>query len=222
MPACCARTDEYIPTWLDDANRTPAALHAVAARAECLACRASLDSAAVLASAVRTFMPSGRIDAALTDDIVHTLLADRQHLRRRAFAGAVVAVAASVLVAGWALTRGRPATAPDPLLPRSGEVAVVTPPAPETTLAEATSALRSLGQKAADGTLTASSVLIPSDRLALPAGRWSPDVSRAAEALSATSGAAKAGLEPVANSAYRAVSYFIRDLGAGPDPKPKS
>jgi hypothetical protein len=84
------------------------------------------------------------------------------------------------------------------------------------TLNEAGSAVVSLTRKASDDTLAPARNLF-STRAASkpPAGRPSADLP---EAITELPESAKAGLEPLTNTARRAVNLFIRDVGsvAGP------
>ncbi len=188
--------------------------------AACPDCHALFAAVGRLEVGLRALTPP-RPPADLGGRVVGRVLADRRRRarRRRAlFAG--LAVAAGLLLTLTLLARksGTPDVVHGP---------TVTPPetAPTPSLrdnvAEATSAVASLTRRTAGETAEGSRLLLPD--LPLPAtddAGLADALEPSAESLREAGHGVGAGLEPVTNSARRAVALFLRDLPVAAERKP--
>lgn len=228
-PADCRAFDRLANRVLDR-ELPPAALDADAHATHCPGCRAA--RAGVVRLLRRTFPPVLAPTPGFADRVTRAAVADfrRRRMLRRAARVGIGALAASLLVGTWfasprspladrgAFARWWPAGVVRPVpVPEA-------PPAPDSTpdrqespdsirgrFAEAGSAVVSLTRKATDDTLAPALTLFtapaPSPvRPGRPAGELP-------EALTELPQAAKAGLEPLTNTAKRAVNLFLRDVG---------
>jgi hypothetical protein len=148
--------------------------------------------------------------ASLADRIVASIRARRRRRVRMLFAAAVVAAAATVLLAVWFnFPVGQP-TKPEVNPPFALKESEPEPPAPSVNLrnsvAQAGSAMASLTSRTADETVAKTRALLP----------LTGDPFRAATTPARppreTGESVTASLEPVADSARRAVSLFFREL----------
>lgn len=208
-PDPCERFETLVGRVLD--SELPAsALRADPHAADCPACRTTAAAvgrmlgglAAVSFAAVPTGFADRTTAAAVRD------YRRRQRVRWAARSGGL-AVAASVLLVAWTHF-SRPQTDHRPPVVHHGLPQPAVPPVPVgRSLSEAGSALVSLTKKAADDTLgPALNLFAAGDRP--DRGRESPpDVQPLADVPEA----ARAGLEPVANTAKRALNLFLRDVG---------
>lgn len=223
----CAECLERLQERLDGV-RAPDAAELSAHLADCPACRSLHAAAGRLEQGLRA-LPPPCPPADLADRIALRVLAERRRparWRRGLFLG--LALAASLfLVVGLALRRpqtGERVEAPPPPPPP----AVVTPEAPPTprpslgeSVAEATSAVASLTRRAADETVEGSRALLPPMPLPSADDPLTTAFEPPAESLREAGHGVATGLQPVADSARRAVSLFLRDLTfAGSEAKP--
>jgi hypothetical protein len=155
--------------------------------------------------------------------VVAAAVRDRRSRRRLRLVGA--ALAASVL-AGAAVYLLRPT----PVETREFVQVPPTPPAmPEAPpprvsdrLAEAGSALVAITNRAKEQTVNPTRTLLPPPEVVtVPTAGGLPGIEPAAESLAGMPEAARSGIEPVADKTRRAVNLFLRDVGLGPNAKPK-
>jgi hypothetical protein len=191
--------------------------------AACADCR-SLAAAAKVLAAYKPPPPPAPVELAsrLTDAAVW----DFGSRRRRRVVGraAGAALAASVLVGGFLFFRPTPAAievveVPPRVSPTPTEAP---PPRVADKFADAGQALAALTRKATDQTITPTRQLLPpAEAMTFSTGDV-PGVEPAAESLAGVSGAARSGLEPMANTTKRALNLFLRDVGIAAPQKPKS
>jgi hypothetical protein len=150
----------------------------------------------------------------LADRIVAQVAAERRFRRYRVLlvAGAA-AVAAALLFAVWQGLGGR---APTPA-PVPGPIVQAPEPSPTPTslrdsMAEASSAVASLTTRTADETVGKTKILLPVVDSSLSKLDLPPSLDRSTGSLRQTGEGVSAGLEPVADSARRAVGLFLREL----------
>jgi hypothetical protein len=151
--------------------------------------------------------------AYLADRIIARLRTRRRRVRLL-FAAGAVAAAATVLLAVWLSFAVRQPTRPD-----AAPSVVAKTPKPESSapsvnlrdsVAQAGSAMASLTSRTADETVAKTKALLP---LPVDSSLSKPDAPAApARSLRETGESVTAGLEPVADSARRAVSLFFREL----------
>ena len=172
-----------------------------------------------------------------TDAILAGVRADRRTRdRRRVFAIAGgFAIAAAVLVAVWVMNRPsdpNPGSPPPPDIvkndpgPSPAPAAVPEPPPLRINdeLAKAGQAFQNSSRPLTEPAAAAPRVFAAlTDTLLKPSATPNPGLEPARKSLAEIPVAAKAGLEPVTDSAQKALSRLLKDVGAiQPGPKPKS
>ncbi|HVK11535.1 MAG TPA: hypothetical protein VM597_22380 [Gemmataceae bacterium] len=160
-------------------------------------------------------LPAPVVPAGLADRVLDTAVGDRRRRRRLRFAGAGMTLAASVLVGAFAVqSRVRTQAVSE------GSHALARPKAEPArplgdAVAEARDALVALSRRTATETRDRSALLIPPTKL--------PDMPEPDERLEpladARSGATRS-MEPFAESARRAVNFFLK--AADPPARPKA
>jgi len=220
----CAAFDRLVNRVLDG-DLPASALGAADHPAGCPACRAVRQGAVFLLG--RSPRPADRSPPqGFADRVARAAVADfrRRRLLRRASRVGSGALAAGLLIAAWfayprSVHPGRAPSADSTATPRPPAVrpvAGLTPPGQPADsirgqIGEAGSAVAALARKATDETLEpARNLLAARPHPRAPAAKPAADVP---EALTELPDAAKAGLEPLANTAKRAVNLFLRDIG---------
>ena len=198
-------------------------------RSACAACRADFRAAVRLQEGLRGW-EKPVLEASLTDRMASAVLADmaRPRLWRRVVERrwtALVAVAACLLLAigiGVRLANQpeRDQPAPSPEIAATAPTAA--PVALDGSLAEAGSAVASLTRRTATQTIEPARRILASaaDSPGILADPVPDAVGPANQSLARIRDGAAMGLEPVANSARRAVSLFLRDLPVEGERKP--
>jgi len=185
---------------------------------QCSACRALEAAADRLEEGLRLLRPPAAPDD-LGQRIVAGVLADQRHrlrYRRLALAGAV---AASLLLAVFLGYSWRPAP-PEAMVKdskRQEPAAVATHDASlDESVHEASTALVSLMNRTADQAVEQGRVLIPPVQVAMPAlppaDAWQAPLEQPVASLRTARHGVAVGLEPVTNSAVRAVNLFWREI----------
>lgn len=221
-PATCSAFRRAARQSLDGPGvaEVPDPAHAAA----CLDCRRYAAAVRVLASGLVELGrgPTPVPTAGFADRVVRAALRERR-VRTLRRPGAGLAMAAGVLVA-VALLRPRGGNDPAPVAPSAPDFAqapIPITPEPvrvEEKLSEAGSALAALTRRTAGEAVGPTRDLFASfatptfpTTVAVP-----PDAEPVVEALAEIPQAAQAGVEPVTNSARRAVALFLRDTGLSP------
>jgi hypothetical protein len=212
----CNKFQNAVQQFLD--GRTDAFdLECAAHRSGCAACQADYLAALRLARGVqlleKPFPPSGFLDrvsaAVLADEIrPSTRGAARRWLE-------VLAVAASLMLfISLGMRFISHSKTPPPAAPEVATIPDQNPMALDQSFAEASSAVASLGRRTADQAIEPARRLIATaaDTPVLKAEPVADVVKPADEALAPIREGAAKSFEPVANSARRAVSLFMRDL----------
>ena len=188
--------------------------------AQCPACRALEATAERLEEGLRRLRPP-----VVSDDLGQRIVAgvlaerrqrDRLRYRRLALVGAV---AAGLLLAVFLGYSRRPATS-EPMAKDSKRQLPPTVPSRDPSLdesvQEASSALVSLMNRTADQAVEQGRVLIPPVQVAMPAlppaDAWQAPLEQPVASLRTARHGVAAGLEPVTNSAVRAVNLFWREI----------
>jgi hypothetical protein len=153
--------------------------------------------------------------ASLADRIVARIRARRRRRVRILFAAGGVAAAAMVLLAVWFSFPVRQPTKPEVNPPFAVKTPELEPVAPSVNLrnsvAQAGSAMASLTSRTADETVAKTRALLPA--VVDPSvGKLDLPTVAPARSFRETGESVTAGLEPVADSARRAVSLFFREL----------
>jgi hypothetical protein len=192
--------------------------------AHCPVCRGRHQAALLLLDGLhalkRPAPPPG-----LTQRIVASVLADRQarRIRLRLRLATTLALAASLLFAALAgyiwLPKPKP-TAPDMagkrIEPRPQPDVVVDSPSLAKSVEEAREAVASLTEKIADKSKEQARLWWPAASIdlagALPVSKLEQPLAPAAQSLRHTGQGVSEGLQTVAQSARRALSYFVREL----------
>jgi hypothetical protein len=220
-PPACAAFDRLVNRVLDG-DVSPTALNADPHPVICRACRQTRAATFLLIDGLNRLTESVP-SAGFVDGVTRTAVRDyrRRTAVRWTVRTGVGALAAAVLI-GWLVlpTSDSSPTAnkdsqkdvPVPILPDAKTYARQDPPA-ETIrgrISEAGSAVVSLTRKATDDTLTPARNLF-----ATPAPRVNPKqpAIELPDPLAEMPQAARAGLEPLADTAKRAVNLFLRDVG---------
>jgi hypothetical protein len=205
----CPDCRDRLQQWFD--ARTPGAAPPV-----CPAC-AEWSVAAVRLDRGLCLLAAPAPPAHLADRIVAQVKARRRRRVRLVFAAGIVAAAATVLLAVWqSFPMGAPSRPPIVVPSIVAEAPAPEPSVPSVNLrdsvAQAGSAMASLTSRTADETVAKTKVLLvvvdPSlGQLDLQSASGPP-----ARSLRETGESVTAGLEPVADSARRAVGLFLREL----------
>jgi len=205
----CPDCRDRLQQWFD--ARTPGAAPPV-----CPAC-AEWGAAAVRLDCGLRLLAAPVPPAYLTDRIIARLRARHRRVRL-VFTAGLVAAAATVLLAVWQSFPFGAFSRPPTVVPH----AIVRAPEPEPSVpsvnlrdsvAQAGSAMASLTSRTADETVAKTKGLLPVVVDASPGKRDSqPSAGAPARSLRDTGESVTAGLEPVADSARRAVSLFFREL----------
>jgi hypothetical protein len=208
----CTEAQGWLQRQLDGEPVAPrAALDAHLA--ECPSCRELFAAAERLTTGLRLrHLPAAPPN--LVDRIVHRVQADTRARRaRRLVVG--LALAAGLLLAVGLFRRGG-----GPPVERPEAVAVrreVPPPSLQKELGEAGQAVVALTRRTADETVTRTRMLLP--EVPLPAPPPAPTAKvgpgAAEQSLRDVGKSVTSGLEPVTNSARRALSLFLRELPGG-------
>ncbi len=194
--------------------------------AACPACERLQAASRRLKQGLRLLSPPP-VPAGLLDRVLSEVLTDRRRRQRWRFrlAGAL-ALAASVLVIALA---GQFLPRPVSQAPRSADHTVVVRPAPPAvpsirdTVTEAGSAVAGLTAWTVDQAVDRTRLLLPpmDDSLLPPMGLQQP-LEPPARSLVEAGQEVSAGLEPITDSARRAIALFRRDLPPlGPEKKPE-
>jgi hypothetical protein len=156
-----------------------------------------------------THAPKPEPSAGFTNRVVVAALRERRTRTYRR-AGVGLAVAAGLVAA---VVSARPQAGPPPA--QAGpEFAEVQPAVRvETRLADAGTALLAMTRRTADETVGPARSLMPTFDAPNFPPTVPPEAGSAVEALAEMPQAARAGFEPVTNSARRAVALFLRDTG---------
>ncbi len=202
----CPDCRDRLQQWFD--ARTPGAPPALcAACAEWGAAAGRLDRGLSLLANVAP--PTN-----LADRILVQMRAPRRRRVGLLFASGIIAAAAAVLLAVWFSFPVRHPTAPEATPRVAAKVPEMEPSAPSINLrdsvAEAGSAMAALTARTADETMAKTKVLLPT--VADPSLAKLDLPPAPARSLRETGGGVTAGLEPVADSARRAVSLFFHEL----------
>jgi len=225
VPPACGPTTARLQRVLD--GELPAdALDADPHAALCPACRGRARAARLLLAALAEPADPFPVPANLTDAVLAGVRADRRRRARRwgLLAAGGLAVAASVVVAVWGLGGPRPPGRPE-------VVEVPPPPGPAPAppvrindeIARAGEALRdssrTITEPAASGPKVFASVTTALAKF--PVSPVAADLEPARRTLAEIPVAAAAGLEPVADSAQKALNRLLKDVGAVSPGKPK-
>jgi predicted anti-sigma-YlaC factor YlaD len=193
--------------------------------AACPACREAHAAAGRLLEGLRRRVAPVP-PANLAGRIVLQVLADRGRrlTRRRLLYGAglaAAAMAAAVLLAVWTGLPRTPAGGDRDSGAEAGVPAREAVPSLQEQVSAASLAVASLTRKAADETVVTTRLLLP--EVTLPAAREpepaDPVPVDSARSLQEVRQGVSAGLEPVATSARRALSLFLRELPGGAEAK---
>lgn len=199
----CPDCRDRLQQWFD--ARTPGAAPPL-----CPACAEWSVAAGRLDRGLR-LLASPAPPAYLADRIIARLRAKRRRVRLLYAVGALAA-AAMVLLTVWLSFALHQPTKPD-VIPQGFVKAPEPEPSPPSvnlrdSVAQAGSAMASLTSRTADETVAKTKILLPAVVDPLP-GKLDPPPTRS---LRDTGESVTAGLEPVADSARRAVSLFFREL----------
>jgi hypothetical protein len=214
----CPECGDRLQQWLDGRTRDAGPSEPLVL---CPACAEWAGAACRLDRGLRLLTPPVPAPY-LADRIVAAVAARRRRRRVRVllWAGAA-ATAATLLIAAWqAFHHGSPPAAapePTPMTQTSTPPQPAPPPEAHATLresvAEAGSAVASLTSRTADETVAKTKILIPA--VVDPSlGNFDlqPPIDPPKLTLRETGEGVSAGLEPVADSARRAVGLFLREL----------
>jgi hypothetical protein len=217
-PAGCAAFEAMVNAVLDR-ELGPDALDGDHS-AGCAECRALAVAARQLL--VATFAQP-RPPSGFTERVVAVAVRDRRARRRLRLVGA--ALAASVL-AGTTVYLLRPTSVETRefvhVPPAPDVVPEAPPPRVSDRFAEAGSALVAITNRVKEQTVNPPRTLLPpSEAVTVPKAGAVPGIEPVAESLAGMPEAARSGIEPVADKSRRAVNLFLRDVGLGPNAKPK-
>jgi hypothetical protein len=219
----CRPTVERLQAVLD--GELPAdALDADPHPTVCAACRERIAAARMLISVLATAAPTP-VPTGMNERILRAVTEDRySRIRRRAYVysgGAALAIAATILLVGWLTNSPNPL--PVPVLPYSPDIAKGLPTAPEPRPAKpirlgdefskAGNALRDVPKSITDSTSAAPELFAAvSDAFTRPMSAV-VDMDPPSSTLSDIPDAARTGLEPVTDTAQKAFTRLIHDVG---------
>jgi hypothetical protein len=219
----CRPTVERLQSVLDG-ELAADALDADSHPAACAACRERISAARMLISVLAAAAPTP-VPAGMAEGILKAVTEDRYYrIRQRAYAysgGVAATIAATILLVGW-LTN-LPNAVPVPLLPYSPEIAKGLPTAPEPRPAKplrigdefskAGHALRDVPKSISDSTSAAPELFAAvTDAFTRPMAGV-VDMDPPSSTLSDIPDAARTGLEPVTDTAQKAFTRLIHDVG---------
>jgi hypothetical protein len=230
VPPACEPTVERLQRVLDG-ELTADALDADAHPAVCPVCRDRIRAARLLLTALYEPADTFHAPVGLTEAILAGVRADRRRVVRRRVAVGGLAVAAAVVLAFWWSGGDRPGGPPR----QPGMVKTATPPAPELApaprpirindqIAKAGEALRDSSRTITAPAASGPKVFAPFTNALtkFPVNPAVADLEPARRSLVEIPVAAKTGLEPVTDSAQKALNRLLKDVVAVSPGKPKS
>jgi hypothetical protein len=241
VPPQCRATVELLQRALDG-DASAEALDADAHPGACPTCRERLRAARVLLAALAVPAAPVVVPSGFADRVLGAMKADRRaRSRRRVFAAVGgLAVAAAVLVGVWFIVNANGETKPGQPQPKGfakqPEPPEVAPaprekpePAPEPrplrigeTLASAGQTLTETPKPLADSVAVAPKLFgALTGPFTGPPGPMAADLEPARQSLAGLPDAARTGMEPVTDTAQKALGRFLRDVGSV-QPKPNS
>jgi hypothetical protein len=224
-PDCRDRLQQWLDSRSDGAASAPGEPPTL-----CPACAEWAAAARRLDRGLRLLVPPAP-PAYLAERVVALVAADRRRRRYRLlFAASAAAVAALLLLAAWQAFFHAdplaPAPSPDPsaVAQRPAPSADAPPDAPgratlHDSVAAAGSAMASLTSRTADETVERTRMLWPVVEPPLGKFDLQPPLEPPTHSLQEAGQGVSAGLEPVADSARRAVGLFLRELPPMDAPK---
>jgi hypothetical protein len=233
VPPACEPTVERLQAVLDG-ELSADALETDPHPADCPVCRDRIRAARLLLTVLAEPAEPCCVPAGLTGTILAGVRADRRRVARQrvAFAVGGLAVAAAVVVAVWWFGGPRPVdqtgqsdfVREQPQAPTHEPAPVPRPIRINDEIAKAGGALRessrTITEPATSGPRVFASFTNALTRL--PVNPVVTDLEPARRSLAEIPVAAQAGLEPVTESAQKALNRLLKDVGSVSPPKPKS
>ena len=210
-PACRDRLQQ----WLD--ARPGQAASVPGEPALCPACGDWAAAARRLDRGLR-LLPRPSAPWGLADRIVAQIAAERRFRRYRLlFVAGIAATAATLILALWHGLHGSalppaPVPVPAPMVQTHDPSPIPTQTTLRDSMAEASSAFASLTTRTTDETVEKTKILLPAVDPSLGKLDLPSSLDPSARSLRQTGEGVSAGLEPVADSARRAVGLFLREL----------
>jgi hypothetical protein len=240
VPPQCRATVELLQRALDG-DASAEALDADAHPGACPTCRERLRAARVLLAALAVPAAPVVVPSGFADRVLGAMKADRRaRSRRRVFAAVGgLAVAAAVLVGVWFIVNANGETKPDqpqpkgfvkqPELPEAPAPREKPEPAPDPrplrirdTLASAGQTLTETPKPIADSVAVAPKLFDAlTGPFTMPTTPAAADLEPARKSIAELPQAARTGMEPVTDTAQKALGRFLRDVGSV-QPKPNS
>jgi hypothetical protein len=232
VPPACEPTVERLQRVLDG-DLSPDALDADPHPAVCPTCRDRIRAARLVLTALAEPADPFQLPHGLTDAILLGVRADRRKAARRRvlFAVSGLAVAAAVVLAVWWSGGPRPVDSSDqPGMAKTPPTPTAPEFAPEPRpirindeIAKAGGALRDSSRTITEPATSGPKVFasVTNALTKFPVNSVVADLEPARRSLAEIPVAAKTGLEPVTDSAQRALHRLLRDVGAVSPGKPK-